>query len=466
MNKFDICIHIGSGGDWLADFYLKIRKELNKDGITVLFYTDVLSVKEKFDAINFEDYIFLPNYQDEINVEWAMNFIKEIGFNPFSLYNSEKKFYDLGESDVQKYFAKFVHAVFTLKDSKKADLYFTYEGDEIDHNIFRILGRIHKGKPVYWGISNLDIRTHFHYEEKRYSKTPQESITYIPDEELIWLKKYLSDYTKAKTNLWGDPKRDDVKFKLSYFNSSLNKLLKYVTNKELDPRRTLKHSAFRYFQRIYRRQYAYTRYIKNFQLDTSKNYYYFPLHVPFDSQLTQRGLPFYDQASLIQTISNYLPYGSKLLVKEHPMGRGYYKTSDLKKLSSIPNVVLLPVTTNSHDILPNAKAIFVINSSVGYEALMYGKTVVTFGRSFYRKQGLTIDINSLYDLETVFDKIENHSVKEEDVLKFLYRVKKNTYPVDLYNINKDNYLSKVDGLSNAIKNEFKISSIHLLKQNS
>ncbi len=166
-------------------------------------------------------------------------------------------------------------------------------------------------------------------------------------------------------------------------------------------------------------------------------------------------MPFYDQVSLIQTISNYLPYNSKLLVKEHPMGRGYYSTHDIKKLANTPNVILLPVYANSHDLIPKAKGIFVINSSVGYEALMYKKTVVTFGRSFYRKQGLTIDIDSLYELEEVFKKIEIHTVDENEVLKFLYRVKKNTYPVDLYNINENNYLEKIDGFSKSIISEFR-----------
>lgn len=453
MEVYDVCLHVGNGGEWLGDFYLKTKKKLEDKGLSVVLYTDVVEVKAFFDKNEVNSYIFLEKYDGKVDVDFVMNAITELGFNPKSLYNSEQKFYDIEEKDCIAYFARYVHSVLKLKNIKKAKVYVTYEGDEIDHNIFRILGRLNGGKSLYWGISNLDTRTHFHDDEKRYFNTPAENQGVIPEEELLWLRNYIESYTKKKTNLWGDPKREDIKFKLSYFGSAFKKVWNKISNQDNDPRRTFGHALKRYTKRLLRRQYAYLKYNNNFSFNENLDYYYFPLHVPFDSQLTQRGLPFYDQVSLVQTISNYLPYSSRLIVKEHPMGRGYYSVSDLNKLGKLSNVILLPAYSNSHDIVPKAKGIFVINSSVGYEGLMYKKPVVTFGRSFFREQGLTIDIDSLYELETVFDRIKKHEVIDNKVYDFLWRVKKNSFPVDLYFINEDNYNGKIDEYVKALEFE-------------
>lgn len=455
MEIYDVCLHIGNGGQWLGDFYVKIKKQLEDKGLTVVFYTDVPDIKKYFDKNGISSYVFLDKYEGEIDLDFVMNSLMELGFNPKSLYNSEQKFYDIEEKDCIQYFARYVHSVLKLKNIKKARFYVTYEGDEIDHNIFRVLGRLNEGKFIYWGISNLDTRTHFHDDEKRYFETPFKNNQSITEDDKVWLEKYVESYTQKKTNLWGDPKREDVKFKFGYIISALNKIGNKITKRDYDPRRTFGHAFSRYFKRLLRRQYAYLKYNTKFSFENGIDYYYFPLHVPFDSQLTQRGLPFYDQVSLVQTISNYLPYSSRLIVKEHPMGRGYYSISDLNKLSKLSNVILLPAYSNSHDIVPKAKGIFVINSSVGYEGLMYKKPVVTFGRSFFRKQGLTIDIDSLYELEDVFEKIEKHEVINEKVYDFLWRVKKNTYPVDLYFINEGNYNEKIVEFVNALEIELK-----------
>ncbi|MEJ7691793.1 hypothetical protein [Daejeonella sp.] len=450
---YDICLHVGAGGPWLGNFYLHIKKELERKGLSVVLYTTNNEVKDVFVANEETGYIFLDEYTGEVDTDWALKFVGSLGFhNPKSLYVSEQKFYDLSESECIKYFSRLVHSVELLKDKPAAKFYITYEGDEFDHSIFRILCRMNKGRQIYWGISNLDLRIHFHDAETRYSQTPMEPIDVIPEEQLDWIRDYIKKYTSNQTNLWGDPKKHDVRFELFYIGAAWRKFVKYVKSEETDPRRYLGHSIFMYFRRILRRQYAYTKYADEESLNDISNCYYFPMHVPYDSQLTQRGLPFYDQVSLIETITQYLPYPSKLIVKEHPMGRGLYSIRDMRKLSKLPNVILLPAYANSHNIVPKVKGIFVINSSVGYEGLLYGKPVVTFGRSFYREQGLTIDINSLYELEDVFRKIDTHNIDATSVEKFIYRVWKNTYPVDLYNVD-ENYFEKANVFIDAIEQE-------------
>jgi len=450
-SSFDICIHIGHGAEWLGKFYIEVKQHLSLAGVSVLFYTDSIKVKEYFDENNLNDYLYLEESDEVVDVDWVMKSVTDLGLTPKNLYITEQKFSFISEKSAIKLFSEMANRVFKLSKSKKAKYYLTYEGDEIDHNIFRILSRLHNGKNIYWGISNFKINTHFHYDEKRYFRLPDYNYDYqLSNEDISWIEEYITNYIDQKTNIWGDPSRVDVKFELDLIYKFFNRLLKF--NFSDDPRASLYLSVKKYILRVVRRLVAKFYYGK---LKDGEDFYYFPLHVPMDSQLTQRGLPFFDQVSLIETISNYMPYGAKLVVKEHPMGRGFYKISDIRRLANINNVLILPAYENSHNFISKAKAIFVINSSVGYEALMYNKVVVTFGRSFYRNNDLTIDINSLYELEGIFDRINKFNIDKDKFYKFIWRLKKYTYPVDVYRTNEINYLKVAEGFSSAIISEYR-----------
>jgi hypothetical protein len=68
-----------------------------------------------------------------------------------------------------------------------------------------------------------------------------------------------------------------------------------------------------------------------------------------------------------------------VVVKRHPSCKSPEITSYLRKVAS--DICL--VTGNVHDILPRARAVCVVNSGVGAEALIYEKPVYVFGRADY-----------------------------------------------------------------------------------
>ena len=55
----------------------------------------------------------------------------------------------------------------------------------------------------------------------------------------------------------------------------------------------------------------------------------------------------------------------------------------------MPNVRLVAPHTSSHELIRRAEAIAVISSTVGLEALLYGKPVLTLGQPFYSGYGVT-----------------------------------------------------------------------------
>ena len=124
---------------------------------------------------------------------------------------------------------------------------------------------------------------------------------------------------------------------------------------------------------------------------------YFPLHVADDYKI--RGVIPHcrDQASLIELVADALPDGMTLVVKEHPMAIGR-EPDLLARIAAIRNVVVVAPETNTHDLIRAATFVAVIGSTVGLEALLHEKAVLTLGQPHYAGYGLTVDVDSFRDI--------------------------------------------------------------------
>ncbi|SPA01459.1 Capsule polysaccharide transport protein [Cupriavidus taiwanensis] len=87
----------------------------------------------------------------------------------------------------------------------------------------------------------------------------------------------------------------------------------------------------------------------------------------------------------------------RIVVKEHPevaLGRkrGYLgRILDLGRAAQVERVERLQGDAHVVPLIRSARAVFAVTSQVGFEALLHGKTVYTFGMPFYAGWGLTID---------------------------------------------------------------------------
>lgn len=180
-----------------------------------------------------------------------------------------------------------------------------------------------------------------------------------------------------------------------------------------------------FFRRYFRQFYVRKLYSKPL---LNEKYIFFPLHLPNDSQLTVRGIPFLSQEFIVEILSRHLPYGYKLYVKEHPANLGTSSVKMLKYISKLPNVKLIPPETNPHDLIKNAKIICVINSTVGFEALMYRKPIITFGESFYSGKGVTLDCRNFYDLPQIINQAKSFKPDWNKILTLFNLWYKNSFP--------------------------------------
>jgi hypothetical protein len=147
---------------------------------------------------------------------------------------------------------------------------------------------------------------------------------------------------------------------------------------------------------------------------------YFPLHVTDDYKIKRLIPHCVDQASLIEQVADALPQGYDLVLKEHPMSVGRNSLGLLRRLRRIPNARLLDPHTNSHDLMLRSEAIVVISSTVGLEALMYEKPVLTMGQPFYAGYGVTVDLDSFREIREKVPELLDFRPDRERILRFLH----------------------------------------------
>lgn len=163
------------------------------------------------------------------------------------------------------------------------------------------------------------------------------------------------------------------------------------------------------------------------QPNLKEKYVYLPLHAHNDSQLTVKAPHCVDQRYIVNLCSNALPQGYKLYIKEHPGLIGSISFWTMREMLKNENVVLLPPTMSSHLLVENAQAVISINSSVGFEALLYLKPVIALGQSYYSGSGLTINVDNFLDLPKAIKQALNHKVDKEQLYSFIFAAMNTAY---------------------------------------
>lgn len=187
------------------------------------------------------------------------------------------------------------------------------------------------------------------------------------------------------------------------------------------------------------------------ELDPQRPFVYFPLHVTDDYKI-QRIIPHLaDQAAVIEQIADALPAGHDLVLKEHPMSLGRNSIALVKRLRRRPNTRLVDPYTNTHELIRRSEAVAVISSTVGLEALLYDKPVLTLGQPYYSGFGVTLDVDSVADLPRALPELLRFRPDPERIRQFLHLGMRHTHPGHplLVDRSEDNALTVADTLERA-----------------
>ncbi len=164
------------------------------------------------------------------------------------------------------------------------------------------------------------------------------------------------------------------------------------------------------------------------EADRSRPFVYFPLHVTDDFKIKKAIPHCVDQGYLIQQVADALPQGYDLVLKEHPWSIGKNPVGWLRRVLERPNVRLVDPFVSSHELMQRSSAVAVISSTVGLEALLYGKPVLTLGQPYYAGYGITVDVDSFREIRDAVPRVLRFQPDRESILRFLGAAMRSTEP--------------------------------------
>ena len=125
----------------------------------------------------------------------------------------------------------------------------------------------------------------------------------------------------------------------------------------------------------------------------------------------------------------------KLVVKEHPWSVGKRPLSYYRKLLQIPNLVMAPPEAPARDFVQKAALTVVISGSVGLEALMLRKPVITLGRAPFNflPDSMLRYVDKPDELGlAVRELLTGHQHDEKALKAYMAAVMRDSCPVDFY----------------------------------
>lgn len=196
-------------------------------------------------------------------------------------------------------------------------------------------------------------------------------------------------------------------------------------------------------------------YLRNRLIKTKKNtiyhdygkYIFLPLQVPTDVQMIKHSPIYSNFYEMIKDVYNSIPEDYKLVLREHPMNTGRYNKKIYEFINENENV-FLDNSTNIDKLIKESEIVVVNNSTVGVEALKFGKTVLTLGKTYYPQVVYTL--NKKQDLKDMICIAINNKIPRDKINKYLY-VLYTEYLI------KDHYKNKVYNNLDLLANKIHIN---------
>lgn len=233
---------------------------------------------------------------------------------------------------------------------------------------------------------------------------------------------FLTSQIKAsQDNFFNIPNRRDRYLKrliVSFKNKSLfNDLYSIIRPRVI--------SKCRKFRGVFR------RFLLKGNTKLPKKFFFFPLHLPIESQVTIRGNRFLFQSMIISMLSYMLPEDTYIITREHPKYVGFLKRWELDLIKRHKNIILINSKIPAREIIKRSLGVITYNSTTGFEGILLGKPVITIGKSFFRGNGVTYDCENLNDAYDFINNIatnpEAYKIDFAKILDFVARVYESSY---------------------------------------
>ncbi len=147
-------------------------------------------------------------------------------------------------------------------------------------------------------------------------------------------------------------------------------------------------------------------------------FYVYPMHYHPESSTSVLAPQYTDEYHNILNISNNLPFGQYLYVKDHRSAIGLNSSEFYRKISALPAVRLIPAEYNIKDLIKYSAGVITVNSTAGYEALILGKPVYLLGNVFYQKFSNVVRLENFHSLQACLKETLEFIEKPEDIVAY------------------------------------------------
>jgi len=171
------------------------------------------------------------------------------------------------------------------------------------------------------------------------------------------------------------------------------------------------------------------------QLPLPKRFVYFPLHFQPEATTSAKGRHFVELYEVALSISNNLPDGVHLVIKEHP--HQYQKLLPrppgfMNKLAKIPKTFIVDSSWNSTDLRRKCLGVVTVSGTNGFELLASGKRVIAFGGAPWREAPGVHTVASQREVHEALIAVCNNGPLPRDLyLEFLTRLREGTVLAEL-----------------------------------
>lgn len=171
-----------------------------------------------------------------------------------------------------------------------------------------------------------------------------------------------------------------------------------------------------------------------------KNVLFF-LHYEPDLSTLVWGTHFANQVEVIRNVAMSLPNGYRLYVREHPLCIGMRQRFFYERIKAIPAVKLVSSKVDRTGMIENTDLIVTITGTIGWEAIIRRKPVITLGNVFYNCFEGCTHVSDWNDLRGAIMRLiqDPRTPDDHDLMRFISAVYMCTKPGDYYSATKEEY---------------------------
>ena len=169
--------------------------------------------------------------------------------------------------------------------------------------------------------------------------------------------------------------------------------------------------------------------LKKIKIDKKEleaEYIFVPFQVENDSQIILNSNNIKKMKDLFEIISNSVEEinkkknrNLKCIFKTHPVDKNI-NLDEILKLEKLFKNSKIITEGNTKELIKHSKLVITINSTVGIEALVLGKPVITLGDAFYNINNIATKCENLNKLDKCIILKLNEKINKYEINKFLY----------------------------------------------